>query len=377
MGQDLVLVLVSCYKSVNNDHILSGFIHARVKEYQSAGIEVHVFECCPRHWQPSYIIDGVSVTVGNTRELSAFIDKNEPGAVCPHFISSKMIKGLKKAHFKPRLFIFVHGIEALHWYQCIFPKTFVSVRRTLAFLKGVIYNVTGMCSIRQFLRKREHGITLIGVSQWMLDIAVHNYHYPGIKTIMIPNVIRTDIFQFVEKPISQRLKVLVLRSFDSNKYAPDIIVKVIKQLSKNPIFEKLEFHIVGEGILWERYTSAISDYPNVSIKKGFVSQHKVAELHKEYGIFLCPTRQDAQGVSMCEAMASGLIPITLFNTAIPEFVPSVLQCQSVDDLSRLIINIANDSALFSKLSALVSSLITEKCSPEKTTQLEITLFNQQ
>ena len=29
---------------------------------------------------------------------------------------------------------------------------------------------------------------------------------------------------------------------------------------------------------------------------------------------------DAQGVSMCEAMSSGLIPITSNNTAIPEFV---------------------------------------------------------
>jgi len=43
-------------------------------------------------------------------------------------------------------------------------------------------------------------------------------------------------------------------------------------------------------------------------------------LHDRHGVFLCPTRQDAQGVSMCEAMASGLVPITSDNTAIPEFV---------------------------------------------------------
>ena len=40
------------------------------------------------------------------------------------------------------------------------------------------------------------------------------------------------------------------------------------------------------------------------------------------GIFICPTRQDAQGVSMCEAMSSGLVPITLYNTAIPECLPN-------------------------------------------------------
>lgn len=36
---------------------------------------------------------------------------------------------------------------------------------------------------------------------------------------------------------------------------------------------------------------------------------------------LIPTRQDAQGVSMCEAMMSGLVPVTSNNTAIPEYVP--------------------------------------------------------
>ena len=51
-----------------------------------------------------------------------------------------------------------------------------------------------------------------------------------------------------------------------------------------------------------------------------LKQAEIAAMHKEYGIFLTPTRMDAQGVSRDEAMASGLVPVTNAVTAIPEFV---------------------------------------------------------
>ena len=360
---------------MGSDYIFSGFVHARVKQYQSAGIETKVFECCPRHWQPSYEVEGVSVEVGDSRDLSIFIDKYKPSAICLHFISRNMIKGLRSAQYKPKLYVFVHGAEALHWYERIFPKMFPTVRSFFAFLKGTLYNIIGISVIKRFLKEKNHKVTLIGVSQWMLDAAIRNFDCQDTKSLVIPNVIRTDIFKFVEKSLDQRFKILVVRSFSTHKYSPDVIIEVILALSSHPVFQKFKIHIVGEGINWERYTSVISHFSNVSLKKGFISHSEVAELHRSYGIFLCPTRQDAQGVSMCEAMSSGLIPITLFNTAIPEFVPSDLECHTIDDMVQLIINIANDPGLFSKFSFLASSFISEKCSPDKTTALEISLIN--
>jgi len=372
----LVLILIERYKSINNDYIINGFVHARIKEYMGAGIEVSVFECCPKFLRSNYIIDGVSVTVGDSHDLSIYIDKYTPNTICPHFIDKNMIKGLEGAKYKPELFIFVHGGEALFWYERIFPKMFKTFKNIRLFVLYAVYNVFTIKKIRRFLKKRHHETTLVGVSQWMLDIAIRNFRCKGIKTVIIPNVIRTDLFKFEEKPLKQQLKILVLRSFDSMKYAPDIIVKVVEKLSKHSIFNNIQIHIIGEGKHWEQYTSAISHFPNVTLKKGFISQSEVAKLHKAYGIFLCPTRQDAQGVSMCEAMSSGLIPITLSNTAIPEFIPAELECFNIEDMVKLILNITEDSELFFRLSNLASSFIKNKCSPEKTTQVEINLFSE-
>jgi len=64
----------------------------------------------------------------------------------------------------------------------------------------------------------------------------------------------------------------------------------------------------------------LEKFSNVVIKRGFLSHKEIASLHKEFGIFITPTRMDSQGVSRDEAMSSGLVPITTDITAIPEFV---------------------------------------------------------
>jgi glycosyltransferase involved in cell wall biosynthesis len=64
----------------------------------------------------------------------------------------------------------------------------------------------------------------------------------------------------------------------------------------------------------------LRSFSNVYIERRFLTQAEIAALHREYGIFLCPTRMDTQGVSRDEAMASGLVPVTNAVAAIPEFV---------------------------------------------------------
>ena len=58
----------------------------------------------------------------------------------------------------------------------------------------------------------------------------------------------------------------------------------------------------------------------MEIERRFVSQSEMAELHREYGFFLVPTRYDSQGVARDEAMSSGLVPITNPVSCVPEFV---------------------------------------------------------
>ena len=82
------------------------------------------------------------------------------------------------------------------------------------------------------------------------------------------------------------------------------------------------FVFIGDGHLFESTTEPIRDLPNVTLRQGFLTQHEIADLHKEFGVFLVPTRMDSQGVSRDEAMSSGLVAITNDVAAVPEFVSS-------------------------------------------------------
>lgn len=139
---------------------------------------------------------------------------------------------------------------------------------------------------------------------------------------IIHNPIDTQKFKYIKKDVHQRKKILSIRPFASRQYANDLSVKAILELSKKPFFDELEFHIVGDGKLFDETIEPIKEFKNVTIERKFITQTEIAQLHKEYGLFLCPTRWDSQGVSRDEAMASGLIPITNAVAAIPEFIDS-------------------------------------------------------
>src|SRR5690606_7695245 len=57
-----------------------------------------------------------------------------------------------------------------------------------------------------------------------------------------------------------------------------------------------------------------------TIRREFLTHEEIAALHREYGVFLVPTRSDTHGVSRDEAMASGLVPVTTDTAAVPEFI---------------------------------------------------------
>lgn len=67
-------------------------------------------------------------------------------------------------------------------------------------------------------------------------------------------------------------------------------------------------------------TNSLRQFDNVNLHKGFVKQDDIPEIHKQHGIYLGPSRHDSQGVSLGEAMSSGLVPVTNAIGGIPEFI---------------------------------------------------------
>jgi glycosyltransferase involved in cell wall biosynthesis len=107
-------------------------------------------------------------------------------------------------------------------------------------------------------------------------------------------------------------------------------------------------------------------------------QHEIANLHKTYGVFLCPSRMDTQGVSRDEAMASGLVPITNFVGAIPEFVntDSSFLCDPEDyyDLAESVTCLYNDAGKFLRMSEAAAFSIRNNRTSEIICDREVALI---
>ena len=372
----MMIILTPDYVTKDRPYA-NGFIHTRVKSYIKNGIEAKVFVLDEKRSKEQYTIDEVQVEVGGVNEFVNMVDTNEEFPICVHFVNSTMVKAFERISRKLNLLFFVHGNEALHWYQRIFPGIFSNVRQGAAFCKYVIVNINEMKSLQHFFSHTGHFCSFIAVSEWMKEKAEATWKCKGKYTWnIIPNYIDSSLFLYNKKGLEDKKRLLSIRPFTSGKYANDVTAKMIFNMSNKAQFSELKFTWVGNGRLYKKTIRRVSGFENVNFIPRMLQQSEIPGYHAQNGIFICPTRQDAQGVSMCEAMASGLVPVTLYNTAIPEFLPDDdnLICNSVSDMERLVWKLVNNQELFEELSIKCSEFVREKCSYEKTIEKELSLL---
>lgn len=373
----MILTVVTGYPT-EKDRTGNVFVHSRVKGYLDAGYNAQVYLLKKSAAVQSYCFEDVTVNAGGIKELLQFEANHKIDAICIHFLSLPLLRYLKKSCLHVPVMIVVHGNEALLWNERIFPYVIQSFNGFLRFVKYIIVNTITISKIRHFMKKNNLNLTIVCVSEWMRTVTIKNWKLQelSIPIEVVPNVINCEQFKYIEKDPAQRFYILVLRSFSHGKYAPDMVCDFLKQLSSIQEFSRYVVTIVGSGKLFNRYVDQFRVYPNVSIKKGFLNHEEVAKLHQNSGIFLCPTRQDAQGVSMCEAMSSGLIPIVNTSTAIPEFLPDdlCLRADTVNDMFNNYMKISASPQLFTQLSAKSAAFINEKCCFNQTIKREIELL---
>jgi glycosyltransferase involved in cell wall biosynthesis len=156
----------------------------------------------------------------------------------------------------------------------------------------------------------------------------------------------------------------MIRSFDSKKYATDIATESILHLSRHQAFSQFDFSIYGRGHLFAETAAKLRKFRNVHMHETFLPQRSIPALHAEHGVMLCPTRQDTHGVSMCEAMASGLVPLTSRNTAIPEYVTdgvSGILTRSPRQLARAMLQLYEQPDLFVNMSRNAAEVVRRQC----------------
>ncbi|NFP91583.1 glycosyltransferase [Clostridium sporogenes] len=343
----------------------NAFIHRRVINYLEKGYKGFVIVIRPENKTlKKYKFDNVVVYEGNSANVKELLLENLNVKIFIHFVDIHMIRAIRSVSEKYDIFIWIHGAEALAWKRRLFNLRF-NLKSILSFIKYIYFNVKQMKLMRNLILNDKLNIKFIFVSNWMKDILERdtNTVLDKSKYEIIPNIIDDKLFYYHEKTEKQCLKVLSIRPYTSRKYANDISVEIVLKLSEKDYFNDITFNFYGNGYLFEKTLKPLTKFKNVNIYKKFLNQFEIAKLHSENGVFLSPTRQDAQGVSMCEAIASGLVPIVSNNTAIPEFVnlDFGFLCNNINDFVKAFDTLYNNPSDFICRSKKGAEFMLDKC----------------
>ncbi|MBM6403501.1 glycosyltransferase family 4 protein [Phycicoccus sp. CSK15P-2] len=375
-----VLLVANTYPS---DQALyrNAFIHRRVLAYLEAGIDVEVYYLHPPVEESyGYLFDGVQVTVGGPADYEQRIAAHRYRTILVHFANEHMIRPVVEHQPETPVIVWVHGFEAEAWHRRWFNFTDSATQIRQALAKRDDYHVDQLRLMGRLMSATDLDVRIVHVSDWFRRNIVEPD--TGVSTrhpYVIPNIVDGDFFPYREKEPEHRLRVLSIRPFASHKYANDQTVAAILELSTRPFFDRLSFTIRGEGPMFAETVSPLRDLPSVSVQEGFLRQEEIAELHVEHGVFLAPTRFDSQGVSMCEAMASGLVPVSTAIAAIPEFVEDrvtglLTAPEDPAGLADRIEMLYYNPELFQRLSESAARRVREQCGHEATVSREIEMI---
>lgn len=368
------LVVVEVYPRPGAEYG-NGFVHRRVKLYQEGGAEVHVAVVSPNATSEIFEYEGVRVIAGRGEELASLLGRRKYTSISTHFLTETLWTKLAPNLDGQRLYCYIHGFEARRWVRSLhnYRSSDVLERELAVYLKRQRF-------WRRVVNHSSAPVKYIFVSNWWKHAAQEDLELtlPSDKVEVIHNLVDTNLFRYVPKDPEQRFKILWVRTANNFNYGSDIAVRVLKLLRETPHWSKLQVKIVGDGRYFGEFENTFSEDKNVDIQRGFIAQHEISELHRQFGLFLVPTRLDTQGVSRDEAMSSGLVPITNAVAAVPEFVDdSVAVLANPEDASGMasgIIQLIKDPDRFLTMSRRASERVSEQSGPKNTVLKEMQLM---
>lgn len=321
VAKSKTLVLAKQYPSYN-DLYKYGFLHTRVKAYKESGYLVDTFKISNTERYSCREFEGIDVVTASNAVLEETLKSGQYQHILVHFMDRNMWSVLEKFVDKIKIAIWIHGAEIQMWQRRFYNfknKGEAEIQRQKELSeerKKLWRHIFGLNHQNlHFVFVSEHF-----KSESLGDIGVE---LSKDRYSIIHNPIDTELFAYMPKTKDLRRKIISIRPFNTKgggKYANDISVKTILELSKRQFFRELEFLIVGDGDFFDEILQPLKGFDNVRLERKFLQQREIAKLHQEFGVLLIPTRMDAQGVSRDEGMSCGLVPVTNNIAAIPEFV---------------------------------------------------------
>jgi len=356
-----ILMISQSYPSEQHKHSY-GFVHSRSKIYQKFGNSVKVFVPSVLKFG-EYKFEGVDVAIGPYAYLRETLENFDPDAIAVHAPTRSMGRELPPALKTRRFVTWFHGSEVLlatfHNYHAPWDLT--------TRVKSLVYGDPSKIFIIRSLIKQSAAV--VYVSEWMKKMAERYTFMKLPASFVIPNPIDTDLFRCTERDRQSMYRGLSVRSLEW-KYGVDIAVKAYSNLKET------DLTVLGNGSL-KAYLLRLAEKSrsNVHFRYESVEHNKMPSVYAEFGYFVAPSRTEAQGVAMCEAMACGL-PVVATNVGgIPEFVKNgvnglLVAPENPYELRKAIKRLLTDPALYKKLSEGATSSVKENLSHQRIYELE-------
>jgi spore maturation protein CgeB/glycosyltransferase involved in cell wall biosynthesis/ubiquinone/menaquinone biosynthesis C-methylase UbiE len=350
IGKSSCLVLTNNYPSYE-DLYRNAFVHTRIDGYLKQGVSVDVFRLMNGVCVSYHEFQGVDIITGSQAALRRILSSGKYRSVLVHFLNPSMFEILSDFIEQLSIIVWIHGAEIQPWYRRQFD-----IHSDLDKQIAIEESEARLQFWRNILDTPPTNLKLVFVSRYFAEEVMEDLRIqiPERHIAIIHNPINVNLFEYEEKSPEQRKRILSIRPFASYKYANDLTVDAVLELSRKPFFNQLEFRIIGDGKLFDDTLAPIRNFKNVQIERQFLTHNEIAKLHKDYGVFLCPTRMDSQGVSRDEAMSSGLVPVTNAVAAVPEFVDEtcgiLASPENAAELAAGIEALYRDPNLFIKLS---------------------------
>lgn len=344
------------------------FVHARAKVYQKFGNKVKAF--VPSKSTYTYEFEGIEVCRGTDKTYKALLKEFGPEVVAIHSprytMSKNPMKMLDETSKQAPIVMWIHGIEALvnacHHY---FPPWKVKAK-----IKNILGGALKITILRFLIPKAS---AVVYVSKWMKNMAELYSLFKHPYSFIIPNPIDTTLFTYTKKGMQKRNKGISVRALGW-KYGVDIAIKAYSNLRETSLT------ILGTGSL-ETYMRNLAKKcrSNVSFLKTHIEHNKMPELYSKYGYFVAPSRTEAQGVAMCEAIACGLPTIATNVGGIPEFVKNgingiLVPPENPKALRKAVKQLLTDEQLYNVLSENGAKYAKKNLSHEEIYKKEYDVF---
>jgi len=340
-----IAIITSRYPSQGNpyNHM---FVHMRSKEYIKQEEQVEVF--VPSNEVKEYIFEGVRVRVMPSKEITKYLKEYDLLYLhLLHLYPLMKTDGwpIYKAIMKNKypFAMYVHGSEAAYFKDRYFSNR-LQFEDLLSFLRRDFYQ---MPRLKKFLYEvTGKGGLIITPSDWMKDKIKITFNIDNVYTV--PNGIDVDLFSF--KPIEAGTHLIALRPLGDKVYDIECTIEVLSLLP-----EQYTLDIYGKGKYKEDYEKLIFSKglsKRIKIIDNFIDRNKMIKLFHKYDVFISTTKFDTQGITMLEAMSSGLLVAAINNSSKEEFISDMktgILANKPKELAEKILKVTSNKELLERI----------------------------